>query len=320
MAVRESPSWTQAGSHSAEDDRLLLASLLGGSPNQAVVQGILSPLDLAVTQNGTPNMSVNIAAGAAFIAGTETTTQGVYHLENDASVNVAIATADATNPRIDLIVAQVLDAQYSGASSLGQIVAVTGTPAASPSVPATPKNSIVLARIAVAHSVTTIVTANITDERPIACEATGNPSGTLVATAQTIVATGGSSVTTIALATLGTLKGGMVVSSNGLKVPITGVYKVSYQLMWQAASAGVTTAGNYDAVIVKNGTQFVTSSAYAIAGSNPSPGNTIELPLTAGDLIQLAGFQTSGNSEASSFSGAPFVGNNTWLSATLVSA
>ena len=35
MAVRNAPSWLQAGSHSAEDDRLLLASLLGGSLNHA---------------------------------------------------------------------------------------------------------------------------------------------------------------------------------------------------------------------------------------------------------------------------------------------
>lgn len=164
MTVRESPSWTQGGSHSAEDDRLLLASLLGGSPNQAVAQGIVSPTDLAVTQNGTPNMSVNIAAGAAFIAGTESSTQGIYHLENDASVNVAISTANATNPRIDLIVAQILDDQYSGSSHLGQIVVVTGTPAASPSAPATPANSIVLAQVRVNASVTSILTANITDE------------------------------------------------------------------------------------------------------------------------------------------------------------
>lgn len=167
MAVRNAPSWLQAGSHSAEDDRLTLASLLGGSLNQPLVSGILAPADLAVTQNGTPNMSVNIASGSAWIVGTESSVQGVYNVTNDAAVNVAIATANGTNPRIDLIVAQVLDDQYSGASHIGQIVAVTGTPAASPSVPATPKNSIVLAQVRVNASVTSILTANITDARVV---------------------------------------------------------------------------------------------------------------------------------------------------------
>ena len=60
----------------------------------------------------------------------------------------------------------MLDDQYSGASHIGQIVVVTGTPAGSPSAPATPKNSLVLAHIAVGASVTSIVTANITDFRP----------------------------------------------------------------------------------------------------------------------------------------------------------
>jgi hypothetical protein len=42
---------------------------------------------------------------------------------------------------------------------------VAGTPAGSPSAPATPANSISLATIAVAAGATTIVTANITDTR-----------------------------------------------------------------------------------------------------------------------------------------------------------
>ena len=97
----------------------------------------------------------------------QTTTQGVYHLINDDVVNVAIATADATNKRIDLVVAQVLDDSYSGVLHIGQIVAVTGTLGASPSPPATPKNAIVLANIEVDASVTSIVTAKITDERSL---------------------------------------------------------------------------------------------------------------------------------------------------------
>src|SRR5438046_4639276 len=40
----------------------------------------------------------------AFILGTEGTKQGTYFVENDATVNKAIAASDPTNPRIDIVV------------------------------------------------------------------------------------------------------------------------------------------------------------------------------------------------------------------------
>jgi len=120
---------------------------------------------LAVTQNGTPNMSVNIAAGWAAIVGTSTTTQGTYVSYNDAVVNAAIATAPATNSRIDLVCLTVNDAYYSGSTNNIVVNVVTGTAAASPVAPATPANSIALAQVLVGTSVTSILTANITDVR-----------------------------------------------------------------------------------------------------------------------------------------------------------
>lgn len=110
-------------------------------------------------------MNVHAATGAAFIQGTETTTQGVYGLYSDAAVTVPIAAADATNDRISLIVAEVLDATYSGSSNIGQIVEVAGTPASTPVAPATPKNALVLAQVRVPHGATSIVSGNITDKR-----------------------------------------------------------------------------------------------------------------------------------------------------------
>lgn len=120
---------------------------------------------LAVSQNGSPNMSVNVASGNAMIAGSEDSNQGCYHVQNDATLNVSIAAADPSLPRIDLIVFKVQDSFYSGVTNTSSIVAVTGTPNASPSAPAAPANSITLARVAVGAAVTSIVNANITDTR-----------------------------------------------------------------------------------------------------------------------------------------------------------
>lgn len=165
MSVREAPSWLQHGSHSAEDDRLLLEALLGGGFNRALTSGIVSAPDLLVAQTTTPSMNLEVAAGGAFIVGTEAAAQGVYHLVNDAPFAVTISTSDATNDRIDLVIAQILDDMYTGDDNLGQIIVVKGTAAGSPTPPAVPKNSIVLAQVTVGHGVTSITTSHIADVR-----------------------------------------------------------------------------------------------------------------------------------------------------------
>lgn len=134
--------------------------------------GVVGSGDFAVTQNGTPNMSVNVAAGYAFVrsGGSASILVGIYALLNDATVNVSISASDPTNPRIDLVIVQVRDSNYGEAASDERITVVAGTPAASPAVPSLTSypNCVVLAQVAVAAAVTTIVTANITDKRTFA--------------------------------------------------------------------------------------------------------------------------------------------------------
>lgn len=162
MALRTPPSWLQNGSHPAENDRLTATGVLFRS------QGVADLAAMKVTQSPTPAMSVQIAPGHAVIAGTQTSTQGFYIAYNDANTTATIATADPTNPRIDIICVAVQDAYYGGTAN-NQVIfqVVTGTPAVSPVVPTAPANSIVLARVAVAANATSITNANITDVRPI---------------------------------------------------------------------------------------------------------------------------------------------------------
>jgi hypothetical protein len=180
----ESPAYViSADQHSASLFRQTLQALIEGT-------GVVGPGDLATTQNGTPNMSVNVAAGVLILPGSQggttgmpvnqgsqnatyssllasLTNQGVYAAYNDAVANQSIAASNPTNPRIDLITACVQDAQYSG--SFNQVIfsVVTGTAAVSPVAPTPPLNSVVISQIAVAANATTIVNANITDERPL---------------------------------------------------------------------------------------------------------------------------------------------------------
>ena len=177
MTVRTVPSFLQAGSHPAEETRLALAGFLGSDPGVAFTagvgaldpgHGVTAPAGLKVSPSG-PSMNVSVAPGACFIRGSQSQLQGVYHVVNDAALVLSISPADATNPRRDLVVATVRDANYSGASNDARIIVVTGTPAAVPADPAVPANSLVLARIQVnAAPDATIVAGDITDLRPYA--------------------------------------------------------------------------------------------------------------------------------------------------------
>ena len=145
-------------------------SFAGGVASADPAHGVVRPGDFAVTQNGTPNMSVNVAAGGAFIRGTQNANQGAYHVWNDGTVNLPISAADVTNGRRDLVIAQVRDSAYSGADDDARITVVTGTPAAVPADPslASFPNALVLARITVAAGDTAINTADITSLRTLA--------------------------------------------------------------------------------------------------------------------------------------------------------
>lgn len=175
MALRTPPSWQQNASHPAENDRLTTQGLWRTT-------GILGSTDLAVTANGTPNMSVNVAVGWAAIVGNFQTNMGAYVAYNDAIQNLAISTANGSNPRIDLICMTVSDSFYSGALNQVAFQVIAGTPAASPVAPTLPTNSISLARVLVGTGVTTIVSGNITDTRTLATTPIGvSPTSTVTA-------------------------------------------------------------------------------------------------------------------------------------------
>jgi len=173
MAIQNPPGWLQnAGStHTAAQLRTYLAGLQAGiysaGTNLRSRGGVHPGLgtELVVTQAGSPNMTVLVEAGVCSIPGTESSSQGNYFAWNDAQVTLSITAAHATLNRIDLVVINVRDQVYSGSSNDVQLQVITGTPASSPVAPTPPANSIILAQVAVAAAVTSIVNANITDTR-----------------------------------------------------------------------------------------------------------------------------------------------------------
>jgi hypothetical protein len=162
------PAFLQASAYGAVSFRQQVSSLFGialpGTLTSAA-GGIVNSGDMAVSQNGTPNMSVNVAGGYDWIPGTTAANQAMYGSLNDAPVNLTVAASNPSNPRIDDVCATINDAAYAGATNNFTLQVITGTPAGSPVAPSLPASSDALAHVAVAALATTIVTANIADQR-----------------------------------------------------------------------------------------------------------------------------------------------------------
>jgi hypothetical protein len=165
MTFSAVPYALQNASHSAALFRQALSAVV---PNNG---GLVQYGDLAVAQTATASLQVQVGVGRCFIPGTNLgnlpsttwSTQGLYFGLNDAAVTLPIGTPDANNPRIDIVVATVNDAFYSGTLNSGALQVVQGVPAATPAAPAVPANSLLLANVAVAANAPSITTSNITN-------------------------------------------------------------------------------------------------------------------------------------------------------------
>lgn len=135
-------------------------ALVAGIGGDGVVSGC------AVTAQSTPDMTVAVAAGVARVNGANVTVS---------AGNVTITTANATNPRIDLIVV----------NSSGTKSATAGTAAANPKAPDIPASSVLLAMVYVPANQTTITNSLITDKRAVipTIPAEGRPAASGIASA-----------------------------------------------------------------------------------------------------------------------------------------
>ncbi len=130
------------------------------------LNGIITAGDLAVSA-GT-GMAVNVGTGKAM-------TGGLWYY-NDASLSLAIAAANPSNPRIDLVVIQAdLSAQTVAA------VVKTGTPAGSPVAPTVEQDAskweIALAQVLVPAGASSSASFTITDERVLCAPWTASNDG-----------------------------------------------------------------------------------------------------------------------------------------------
>lgn len=156
MAELQPAHYSQNACHTAQGDRQVLASFVCEEGVAGVAGGSL------LVSPGT-GMNVEVAAGGAFVAGDNTSTQGVYHVYNDGATPLPIAASDPTDPRLDLVVARVYDSTYSGSADEWKLEVLTGQPSPSPSPAEVPLNAVPLAVVEVPAGAATV--GSIADER-----------------------------------------------------------------------------------------------------------------------------------------------------------
>ncbi|WP_329592108.1 hypothetical protein OG195_27235 [Streptomyces sp. NBC_01362] len=179
MALINPPAWMQAGSYPARTDRLVIASMLsypGFLADEAtplrIRQGVrpsYTNQQLKVRAAPTPNMTVLVSAGMAFIDQHDAGGSGTYVCINDSDATLTIQPSGGAGQfRRDAVVASVYDAETAGSVSEWRLEVIQGAYAASAGAtvrPSLPPNAQLLADVAVGASVTSISSANISDFR-----------------------------------------------------------------------------------------------------------------------------------------------------------
>lgn len=274
--------------------------------------GIVSPGDLAVTQQATPNMSVQIGTGQIWIPGTSLATQGPYYARNSAPVTQPISTASASLPRVDTILAQIVDQAYAGSGYTCAPGYVMGTPAAGATlanltgVGAVPASSLTLAYVLVPAGATSIVTADIANV--VAAMKVVNAGTPARAYRTAAIASLPAGASKIPLDTLSFDPAGCfdVVTNHRYNVLAPGYYLVTCQV---AGQFNTNTTSEFLCWLYKNGTavsQGGRSSSTTATGGSGVVNSTLSdlVQCVAGDYLELWCNVASGGAVSLSASGA----------------
>jgi hypothetical protein len=204
----ESPGFAnQASSYSAEVSRRAIFSAYartGANTPGILAGGLLSTADMQLSAP-VSGLSVNVSTGEAIVGGSEGGVQGGYYTRNASQTNLAISTANPTNPRIDTVCVTIADVGYgeptgvSGNAAVLQVV--TGTPTSGANLTnlsgkaSLPLSSLLLGYVLVPNSATNIITADIANKATVVGLLTGLNYLQTVSTARLAMNGGNSTVT-----------------------------------------------------------------------------------------------------------------------------
>lgn len=131
MGLQAAPAFIGAGSYNTpvETDRNLTEQIFGAGAGRS---GLVRPGAFKVAPTATARQ-VSVTSGGIILFGTENSTQGAYLMWSDGTDTYTFAAA-VGNPRIDTLVARVVDTQYGvdAGGSNAYVEIVQGVAAASP--------------------------------------------------------------------------------------------------------------------------------------------------------------------------------------------
>lgn len=248
-----------------------------------------------LTVTGTAGWAYEVAAGS--LVSSREPADGVVLFANDSPAVVGttgegdtIPPAPLTGARIDIIYALHHDVDNADADSQATFGVASGDPSGSPVAPSIPTGAVELARAVVEAGATDTNHADVTITH------TNTPRATLRGTETVRGRRSGSSTTNLpnATATLigggnnsGGYHGGVTANSGGLIVPVDGFYSVTCGARYASNTNGVRNLYLY-----VNGSSVLMESRPAVGFTPVSI--AVDLPLKAGDLVQMYGYQNSG--------------------------
>ena len=276
--TRYTPNWLQQGSYSAAMDRRSLAAIWPGPASAGC----------AVTVSS--GMTVNVAAGQVAVPTQNST--GTSLCSSDAVEPVTLAAAPASGQnRYDLVICQPRGNDLDGGANNDFIfTTVTGTAAATPTVPATPAGTVALARIYVPGGSASVTAGNITDVRPFGLNLKPAANTVLARAWRNAPFTAAAGGQQLSLDSVSFDPAGMV-NAGQFTVPVAGYYQVASMVTVAATVSGDRTSTQ----VYQNGA-VVTSGALAMASiaANFGSAGVDIVRCAAGDVLGLGLYVSAG--------------------------
>jgi hypothetical protein len=275
----------------------------------------------AVNAQGTPNMTVAVSTGVAYVqatpSGQAAQTLRVY---NNASANVTIAANSSGSTKYDWVYASINAANAANPNTAGDNVTtlVTSRSSSASSDDGTPPTyGYPIAVVTVANGASSITNGNIADARNLVVMGVGLATSTLsnpykfsAYRSTTLSLAAGLTKVTFNTEEYDTGSNFDVATNVGrFTATIAGFYRFS-------TCVGILTAGNFvfNAQLYKNGSSYKTFTQIKTGSSNASTGGGVTLKLNANDYIEIYAF--SGDSGANNANTGQA---NTWFCGELVS-
>lgn len=288
--------------------------------------------DLLVTTGGA-GLDLFVAAGSAYILNNESSGETqMYRVLNDASATVTAATADATNPRIDIVVGTVSDAEYPAGTDTWVLQIVSGTPTGGATLTnltgaaTVPDNSVLLAYVLVPATFAGpfVNATHILDVRNNYFKCGSAPWVSVEASAAT--SSGNATFTQNALATLVHNDRDFFTVTAGATPTITVLQAGLYDIGAQGGFLSIGTVGTLRSLrVLKNNTNLpnaapdglIVADATLLHDSGEPPSSFLvtpyrmQVPLAANDTIKMATSQDTGGAANTFYSAGVFHANLT---------